>query len=391
MTKQHVDKEAFYKTILGFFDQRILAVYKSEPDKYILETDNFEGTLRRVDDNDEGAVAEDYIDIRFGYRTLASGNLALVVYLPDLVEKSASHVKQWAGYHLEDPEWTAELDPRFQMWKDRYLEGSWEVENGPRYHLENIIATINALCIEVIGKALFMFSNNPALNFPVAQNTHAYEDAHRELYNYIIDGLDKQTIGLIATHQNLGLNLNSDNTVKALKRALPMLPTASLLWEAFNTVSDARRLAGHKVRPKANRFHAFEEFTKDLEMVVGGFKELQATLENVLGMDGERACKRQSAKKWLPRIDRNRLPKANYAITKLPAIIGKTVERVEFGFCEHHDGAHQSEAMILFFTDGSILGIDTGSNAGNIAHKYEGLQPDDFHADFILTWVLPPK
>src|SRR6266567_3305232 len=248
MTKQHIDKEAFYTRIVGFFDQRILAVYKSEPDKYVLETDNFEGTLKRVYDDDDYAIAEDHIDIRFGYRTLASGNLALAVFLPDLVEKSASHVKQWAGYHLENPEWTTEPDPRFQMWKDRYLEGSWNVENGPRYHLENTIATIN-----------------PALNFPVAQNTHAYQDAHKDLYSYVIDGLDKQTIGLIATHQNLTHNLNSDTTVKALKRVLPMLPTNSLLWDALDKVSDERRLAGHKVRPKAKRFHAFEEFTKDLE------------------------------------------------------------------------------------------------------------------------------
>ena len=106
-------------------------------------------------------------------------------------------------------------------------------------------------------------------------------------------------------------------------------------------------------------------------------------------MDGERACKPQSTKKWLPRIDR--LAEAHYAITKLPTIIGKTVERVEFGFREHHDGVQQSEAMILFFTDGSILGIDTGSNAGNIASQYEGLRPEDFHADFMLYWVPPPK
>jgi len=43
--------------------------------------------------------------------------------------------------------------------------------------------------IEVVGQALFKFSNNPALNFPVAQNTHAYQDAHKELYSYVIDGL----------------------------------------------------------------------------------------------------------------------------------------------------------------------------------------------------------
>ena len=106
-------------------------------------------------------------------------------------------------------------------------------------------------------------------------------------------------------------------------------------------------------------------------------------------MDGERACKPQSTKKWLPRIDR--LAEAHYAITKLPTIIGKTVERVEFGFREHHDSAQQSEAMILYFTDGSVLGIDTGSNATNIADDHEGLQSDDFHVDFRLQWVPPPQ
>ena len=177
--------------------------------------------------------------------------------------------------------------------------------------------------------------------------------------------------------------------MKALKKALPLLSLNSLLWSALDKVSTERRLAVHRVRPKAKRFHTFEEFTQDLEAIVVGIRELLATLEQVLGMDGERARKRQSAKKWLPQIDQ--VPEANYAITQLPVIIGKTVERVEFGFREHHDGAHQSEAMILYFTDGSILGIDTGSNAANIASQYEGLRPDDFHADFMLFWVPPPK
>jgi hypothetical protein len=230
---------------------------------------------------------------RFGHPPL----LNILILFSNEISFSFSPLPQWAGYHLENPEWTTEPDPRFQMWKGRYLEGSWDVENGPRYHLENTIATINALCIEVVGQAHFTFSNNPALNFPVAQNTHAYEDAHRELYSYVIDGLDKQTIGLIAAYQNLTLNLNSDTTVKALKRALPLLPTNLLLWSALEKVSDERRLAGHKVRPKAKRFHAFEEFTKDLEVVVVGLKELLATLESVLGMDGDKPCERQSAKK----------------------------------------------------------------------------------------------
>jgi hypothetical protein len=52
MTKQHNDKEALYAKIVGFFDQRVLASYRSEPDKYVIETDHFNGHLWRVYDNE---------------------------------------------------------------------------------------------------------------------------------------------------------------------------------------------------------------------------------------------------------------------------------------------------------------------------------------------------
>lgn len=387
-----IDKKAFYEKIVGFFDQRVLASYRSEPDRYVLETDHFEGHLQAVINDDGVPVADDYIDIRFGYRTCASGDLALVVFLPDLFDRSPAHVQQWVAFRLASPEWTTELDKRFEMWKARYLEGSWSIENGPRYHLEDTVEIINALCLEVSGveHTLFQFTSNPALNFPVAQNTHAYQDAHRELYGYVIDGLDKRTIERIAAHQSLTLNVSSDNTLKALAKVLPTLPPGAVLWRALGKVSMERRNAGHGVRRPAQRFPAFEEFTNDLEAIVTGFRELLAALENVLGMNGERARKRQQAKAWLPRIDRP--PMGHYSIAQLPTIVGKTVERVEFGFCEHIDGVHEREGMILYFTDGSILGIDSGSNAANIADKYEheGLQPDDFHVDFMLKWVPPP-
>src|SRR6266487_1874480 len=204
------EKEAFYAKIVGFFDQRVLASYRSEPDRYVLKTDHFEGHLQAVVDDDGVPVAADRIDIRFGYRTCASGDLALAVFLPDLFEKSSTHVQQWTAYHLKSPEWTTELDKRFEMWTARYLEGSWSIENGPRYHLEDTVEVINALCLEVVEHTLFQFTSNPALNFPSAQNTHAYQDAHKELYGYVIDGLDKQTIQRIATHQGLTINVSSD-------------------------------------------------------------------------------------------------------------------------------------------------------------------------------------
>jgi len=388
MTKLPNEKEAFYAKIVGFFDQKVLASYKSEPDKYILETDYFEGHLRIVD-RDEVDLSTDYINIQFGYRTCRSGDLALAVYLPDLFEKSPAHVQRWAGYQVKDSALITEQDSRFEMWKARYLEGSWDVENGPRYHLGDTIGLINALCIEKVGKALFKYVDNPALNFPIAQNTHAYQDVHRELYGYIIDGLEKETIVCIAAHQGLTLNINSDNTQKALKKALPTLSPSAVLWRALDKVSNERRNAGHGVRPPAQRFSAFEKFTSDLEETVIGLIEVLTLLENVFRMDGERARKRQQAKKWLPQIVQP--PEAHYSINQIRSIIGKTVERVEYGFCQSIKGVHQGEAIILHFTDGSILGIDTGSNAVNVADDYEGLQPEDFHTDFMLCWVPAPN
>ncbi len=385
-----IDKEAFYQQIVGYFDQQVLAAYRSQPDKYILQTNHFEGCLQTVLDDNGASVAAGYINIRFGYHTRTNGDLALAVFLPDLVDKSSTHTPRWAAYRLANRELTTEPDKRFELWKARYLEGSWNVENGPRSHLEETVAIINALCLQVSGveRALFKFTNNPALNFPAAQNTHAYQDAHRELYGYIIDGLDKETIKRIAAHQGLVLNVSLDKTLKALQKALPTLPSGSVLQSALDKVSTERYPAGHNVRPRAQQFPAFEEFTNDLEAVVTGLRELLTALENVLGMSGERAQKRQRAKVYLPQIDRP--PEAHYSIAQLPQIVGKTVERVEYGFCKHIEGTHQSEGMILYFTDGSILGIDTGSNACNVADEHEGLQPDEFHADFMLKWVPPP-
>ena len=66
---------------------------------------------------------------------------------------------------------------------------------------------------------------------------------------------------------------------------------------------------------------------------------------------------------------------------------GKTVERVEYGFREDIDGVHGSEVLVVHFTDGSIMSLDTGSNAWNLTDEYDGLHPEDFHVDFHVHWV----
>ena len=69
-------------------------------------------------------------------------------------------------------------------------------------------------------------------------------------------------------------------------------------------------------------------------------------------------------------------------------MVGKTITKVDFGFREEVQGVHQSELIVIHFTDGSIMSIDTGSNARNLSDR--GHEPQDFHVDFRIHWV-PPK
>ena len=87
----------------------------------------------------------------------------------------------------------------------------------------------------------------------------------------------------------------------------------------------------------------------------------------------------------LPKIERP--PDGHYSICEATKMVGKTVAKVEFGFREEIEGVHGSEVLIVHFSDGSILGIETGSNSENLATEHEGLRAEQFHVDFLLHWV----
>jgi hypothetical protein len=375
---------ADYERFIEFFDQAVMAAYLQQSDRFVVKTDHFEGHLSSRDD---GTERDDWIDIRFGYRTLSSGDLAIAVFRPHLYEKSATHVPRWVGFRLQDPSW-ATPDERYSLWLRRYFDAEWGVESGPRVQLEGLVATINALTAETVGLPLIDPHECEALTFPLAQNTHRYQDAHLVLYGFLVDGLQKDCIVRIGAKAGVALNVASDKTVGALRK-IPGVPESdSPLWAAFENTSQQRWLAGHKTRPTATRFAAFEGFSEDLKQWVAGLRELLSCLEKVLGMKGSIAAKRHTAKQHLPVIVAP--PEANYSIATLPRIEGKTVARVECGLRRKHPKLHQSEAMILHFTDGSSLGIETGSNIGNLSHDHEQLDPTAFHVDFILQWVPAP-
>jgi hypothetical protein len=83
-----MDKRAL--GILGFFNPAVLAPYREQPDKYTITTDHFEGRVTVTSEYfaqlDEAAQDREYIDLKFGYRTLKDGDLTIAAYLPDLVD-----------------------------------------------------------------------------------------------------------------------------------------------------------------------------------------------------------------------------------------------------------------------------------------------------------------
>jgi hypothetical protein len=283
--------------LLGHFDPQVLAAYRNEPHKYAIKSDYFSGELEITSEyyrelENSGRRGES-VDIRFGYRTRKDGNLAIVAWLSDLFEKSKSHINRWAAFQLQDPEWTTEYDERFSNWIRRYLEGNWKVDNGPSYYLAETIKVINALTSELVGIPLYKHQPDETLNYPATENTHRYQDSHKELYGYLIDGLDKACISQLAARRGKNIKVGDKTTVQALRKVFPNLETSPAFGRAMSLVSEQRRLASHGVRPPAANFPAFSQFTKDLSLCLEGIKEVLAILEREFGTSGEQAYKRR--------------------------------------------------------------------------------------------------
>src|SRR5208282_3023416 len=125
--------------LLGYFDQLVLASYLTEPHKYTVESDYFEGELNVTAEYyrelEASGKTDESLSVRFGFRTLWDGNTAIVAWLPDLLKRSDSHVQKWGAFRLRSPEWTTDHDERFEKWVQRYLEGNLDVDNGPLHHL----------------------------------------------------------------------------------------------------------------------------------------------------------------------------------------------------------------------------------------------------------------
>ena len=84
-----------------------------------------------------------------------------------------------------------------------------------------------------------------------------------------------------------------------------------------------------------------------------GLKELLRVLETALAVDGIAARRRNQAKERLPRLDRQDHHFAS--ILQASQMVGKTIERAEYGKVKTTEGLHGNEGLLVYFTDGSIL------------------------------------
>jgi hypothetical protein len=71
--------------------------------------------------------------------------------------------------------------------------------------------------------------------------------------------------------------------------------------------------------------------------------------------------------------------------------VGKTIASVEFGRVEPREKVHDTEAIVLHFTDGTALSIEVGSNASNLSGEDSGLSPRDFSTDLMVFWRDRPR
>jgi hypothetical protein len=256
--------------LLGYFDQGVLAAYRNEPHRYRIESDYFEGSLHTTDEYfrelEVQGKTEETVGIRFGYRTLRDGNLAIVAWLPDLYERSKTHIPRWSAFRLESSQWTTGEDERFENWLKRYIHGSWDVESGPIHQLQHAMQMINALTIEFVEIPLFRHEIDATLGFPAAENTHRYQDKHKELYGYFVDGLDKECISHIALRLKRKIKIGDKKTIDAIEEVFPNLRDSETFTTAISLISAQRRLASHSVRPPAENFPAFSQSTKDLSL-----------------------------------------------------------------------------------------------------------------------------
>ena len=375
---------------LVHFDRIVLCRYRSRPDLFRVKEDDMGGEVEaNVTYDDAGNTLTPYFRVRFGFRELSDGRVCVAAFGPDLNSLPEAEQSAWAADLIESPMF-ALSDPAFTRWSQRYLHGSWASEDGPIRNLEGELAMIESITRFDLGEPLFRDVHNPALRYPVAENSEAFTLAQLELFRLVVDGLSLVALKALAAKLNTPLpTLQPDKrrgTMNTLKELLPQA-LHDTIYEPLRACSkDRNKLHGVPSQP-AHSCAAFRDFHSHATAAHVAIRELRRWLETVLNLSAERCLRRDEAMKWFPRFDGPL--RTDFKIGKFQEAVGKTIAKIEAGEIVPGEGCHNREAIIFHFTDGTALAIDVGSNAGNF--ESEGFDAAKFSSDLIPYWAPNPR
>lgn len=375
-----MEHEKYFK----YFDRAALNFYRTNSHTYNLSEDDMGGEVRVSNKWDE-SIANNfpYIELKFAFRKLVDKRICIGVFMPSFKDKvSEKDYSKWMAFHITKPEFHEENDG-FDRWVNRYINGSWEIEDGPKIQIEREIKLINALTKIQFKASFFKHDQYRLVNYPIAENDDEYTKSIVELYRWIIDGMEKDTIFNLSAFLNIEL-MDKEKRLNSLKEILPIHLIDSI-HTPINLIS-RKRMSIHGISSSGiTAYPAFDTFNSDLFLVCNAITKLKNWLEQTLNLNAQSCLDRLESLQLFPNFSGP--PRPGFKIIDAQRMVGKTIEKVEFGETKFHEDAHQGEAINIYFTDGTALTIIIGSNASNISFDHEKIKPSDIHTDLMIFWA----
>ena len=212
-----------YEKYFEYFDRSVLNIYRSSSHIYQVIEDDMGGEIRVTSTWDkQDKEKHPYIELKFGFRKLKDNTTCITLFIPTLKDKIAQNdFSKWIPFHIRNPEF-ADNDPCFKRFIERYIYGSWDVENGPKFEIIRLIELISTLTKYTLGIAFFKYPENILLNYPSSENTEEYTKANLELYRLVIDGMQKDAIVKLSEYWDMELT-DEKKRLNSLKELLPLV------------------------------------------------------------------------------------------------------------------------------------------------------------------------
>lgn len=375
---------------LAYFSTDILTHYKSKPDIYDVEEDDFGGIIDNINSAYESS-SHSLFKVRYGYRKLHDEKISLAAFIPDLHKLPKEENKVWQTFIVENPTFSAD-DERFEDWVAIYLSPGGKfprdkISIRPKAKIYRQLNLINAMTSIKFEKQLFINAINPLLNYPSAENTEAYKYAILELYKLIIDGMSQKAIEDIASYLKIELT-DSIKRMNSLKEILPADKIKQIYIPLRQCYNKRQKIHGISSE-KPQSFEAFNEFNEILLNIGNALSEFRIFLEDSLNLDSEKCLIRLDGKVFFPEFKLT--PNIKHVFEEVKKSEGKTISKTEYGKRDSSPKLHENEGLIIHFTDGTSMSVVVNSNAQNLASDYKGLKPNDVHTDLSFYWLPDMK